>query len=118
MHSSEKEKEETQDEFSIEVKKIEEDAEQIMNNALKNKEEIIAKAKHDSAEMLEKKQAEFEKKKEEKIRIEKERIDKRKEDILKKSVIEIETSSKESKKKVPSAVKYVIMKLDEEIEGM
>ena len=80
-----KEKNEVLDEFSLQVKKIEEKAENILKDAHNKKDEIIANAKTDSIVLLSKKQDELETKKNEKITRQKKKIDQEKDLLIKKS---------------------------------
>ena len=103
------------DEFTLEVKKIEEQAEKILQDADSKKEEIIANAKTESIEQIAKKQEDLEKKKDEKIQKEKQTINQSKDEILKKGQKDLNEFEKKSKKKVSKAVDFVMKKLNEKI---
>ena len=111
-------KEEILDDFALEVKKIEEEAEQTLKDATAKKEEIIVNAKAESVTLITKRQAELEKKKEEKIKKQKETIDDDKKEIMKKGEKEVELMAKNSRKNIDKATDFVLNKLDEKIEEL
>ena len=111
-----KETEEIIDDFALEVKKIEEEADKILNDAQAKKEEIIALAKTESISMIAKKQAEMEKKKEEKLKVQKDKIEEEKKELIKKNEKETDSFEKNSRKNIPAAVSLVMKKLEKKIE--
>ena len=113
-----KEKNEVLDEFSLQVKKIEEKAENILKDAHNKKDEIIANAKTDSIVLLSKKQDELETKKNEKITRQKKKIDQEKDLLIKKSQEEFKLIEKKAREKIPNTVDFVLKKLEQKIEEL
>ena len=85
MHESK----EVLDDFTLEVKKIEEKAEEILQQAQADKSDLINDAKTDSVKYISKKQKELETKKEDIVQKEKDKIDAKKAESLKKSKVDL-----------------------------
>ncbi len=113
-----KEKTDVLDEFSLQVKKIEEKAEDILKEAHHKKDYIIANAKTDSIALLGKKKDFLEKKKNEKISKQKKKVDQEKNLLIKKSQEEFKLIEKKARKKIPNAVDFVLKKLEQKIEEL
>lgn len=110
-----KENEEILDDFALEVKKIEEEAENILKDAAVKKDEAIANAKAESVSLIAKRQSELEKKKDEKVQKQKEKIDEEKKDILSKGAKELEALDKKSRKNLGKAADFLMKKLEKKI---
>ena len=103
------------EEFTNEVKKIEEQAEKILEDAEKKKAEIIAKAKTDSISLITKKQKELEKKKDADVDRQKVKIDAKKREMFKQGEKEIMQVEKTARQRIPKAVDFVLERLEEKI---
>lgn len=110
--------EEILDDFSEEVKKIEEEAEKILQDAEKQEEEIISNAKTDSVTLIGKRQKELENKADAKVKRQKEKIDQHRQDIIKEGTKEQQKSERKFRKNIPNAIDFVLKKLDENIEEL
>ncbi|MEM3373592.1 MAG: hypothetical protein QXE31_00050 [Candidatus Woesearchaeota archaeon] len=121
MHSEHKENTNSKTDFDIfseEIKKLELDAENIINEAYRKKEEFIAKAKTESIELIKKKEAEYLEKKHEYLEKEKKLLDDEKEKKLKNSEKELKDLETKAIKKIDSAAKYVIELMNNEIDNI
>ena len=110
--------EEILDDFALEVRKIEEEAERILKDAQEKKDEIIAQAKTDAAKTLVAKQAEFEDKKEDKLRKQKEKIDADKAALLEKGRKDAEALEKGSAKNIKKASDLLLSKLEDKVGSL
>ena len=110
MHHEEHE--EILDDFAADVKAIENEAEEILKEAARKKDEIISGANTEASAMVSKNQAELEKKKDEKIKKQKEKINEEKEDIMKSGQKEIDSFQKSGKNNMPKAAEIILKKLD------
>ncbi len=113
-----KEETEVLDEFSLQVKKIEDKAENIIKDAYTKRDEIIADAKTESMNMLVKKRDFLEKKKNEKIALEKKKIDHEKDLSIKNIQEELKKMRKKAEKNIPKAVDFVLEKLEQKIRNL
>jgi V/A-type H+-transporting ATPase subunit G/H len=106
------------DDFSLEVKKIEEEAEEILRKADRDREKIIAQAKTDSVALIAKKQDEFEAKKQDKIDRAKQKIDAEKLKLVKEGEVDLKKLNAKCSKNVSTAVEYILERLDDKIEAL
>ena len=113
-----KEKNDVLDDFSLQVKKIEEKADLILEEAQNKKNEIIANAKTDSLTLLNKKRDFLENKKNEKIASQKKKIDQEKELAIKENSKELILAEKKARKNIPKAVDFVLQKLEQRIDDL
>ena len=109
------EEKEVIDNFAAEVKKIEEEAEKILEDAKKEAVEIIANAKSRSITLLTEKQKKLDNEKDETLKQEKAKIIKEKDKIIAKGRLELEEFEKKANKNINKAVELVLKKLDEKI---
>ncbi|MCM2325753.1 MAG: hypothetical protein NDI94_04765 [Candidatus Woesearchaeota archaeon] len=114
----EKNSEQVLDDFSLEVKKIEEDAAKIIEDAKAEKEHRIVQAKTESISLITKKQSTLEKAKEEKVQRAKAKIDDERSEILKKGKSELKAFETKARKNVPKAVELILKKLDKKVEEL
>ncbi|MBT3465528.1 hypothetical protein HN451_11145 [archaeon] len=112
MHESK----EVLDDFTLEVKKIEEKAEEILQQAQADKSDLINDAKTDSVKYISKKQKELETKKEDIVQKEKDKIDAKKAESLKKSKVDLKEFEKTTRKNLSKATDLILKKLDKTIE--
>ncbi|NTV23510.1 MAG: hypothetical protein HGA85_04000 [Nanoarchaeota archaeon] len=116
MHHDEKE--DILDDFALEVKKIEEEAERILKEAQEKKDELVAAAKTDAAKLLISKQAGLDAKKEDMLRKQKDKIDADKAVILEKGRKEAEALEKGSSKNIKKASDLLLSKLDAKVGSL
>ena len=112
------EKTDVLDEFSLQVKKIEEKAENILIDAQQKKDEIIANAKTDSIASLNKKKSFLESKKNEKISKQKKKIDQDKDLLIKKNQKDLKKMEKTGRKNIAKTVDFVLKKLEQKIQEL
>ncbi len=114
----EKNSDQVLDDFSLEVKKIEEEAAKIIEDAKVAKEQRIMKEKTDSVSVISKKQAQFEKIREEKLDKAKAKLDDERKSKIKDAKTELKGFESKARKNVPKAVEYVVKKLDKKVEEL
>lgn len=112
MHESK----EVLDDFTLEVKKIEEKAEEILSQAQVDKSNLISEAKTESVKFIAKKQKELESKKDDKVQKEKDKINAKKAENLKKGRIDLKEFEKKTRKNLSKATDLILKKLDKTIE--
>lgn len=105
------------DDFTLEVKKIEEKADEILLKAQEDKTKSINDAKSDSVALILKKQKSLEEKNDDLISTEKQKIDKIKDANLKKGQEDLKEFEKISKKNISKATDLVLKELQKKIEG-
>jgi vacuolar-type H+-ATPase subunit H len=110
-----KENDEVLDNFELEVKNIEKEADEILKNALAKKLSLVSDANSEASSHILKKQDELEKRKDERIRKNKEKINEEKNEIIKNGEKEVDTFFKSSKKNLPKATEIALNKLEEYI---
>ena len=106
------------DDFSAEVRKIEQDAEKIINEANIKKENIISEARAEVSEMVNKKTKALEDKKEDKINKEKIKIDKKKDEIVKAARKEVKSFETSSRKNLDQTADKIIEILEKNMEAL
>ncbi|MBN2368494.1 hypothetical protein JXC34_05740 [Candidatus Woesearchaeota archaeon] len=104
------------DDFALEVRKIETEADKIITDAETNKEESISNARSDAAALIKKKQEELEKKRNEKISANRKKTDAEKESKKKEEMKNIKSLEDKFTKNLPKAVDYVLDELDRIIQ--